>query len=252
MNILVIANSFGEDSTKFLYDMAKEEMPNLQVVNLYIGGCCLERHWDNVLSHAPLYDYQLNGKSRGKLVAVNDVIKEREWDIITLQQCSGFSGKEESYEPYFGKLVQWITDCQPKAKMMIHQTWAYSIDSNHEHYSFYNNDQDRMYQQMLSCYEKMSATYNMPMIPFGELIQTLRSDRYFDEEKTGTSFCRDGFHMHLLYGRYALAAMWYVGVLKGRLSTNGFVPNSTEVALEDDFFHEVKRALIEILEGPHA
>ena len=46
--ILVIGNSFGEDATHFLHDLALTRGINTKVVNLYIGGCSLERHWRNI------------------------------------------------------------------------------------------------------------------------------------------------------------------------------------------------------------
>ena len=39
--ILVIGNSFGEDATHFLHDLALTRGINTKVVNLYIGGCSL-------------------------------------------------------------------------------------------------------------------------------------------------------------------------------------------------------------------
>ncbi len=44
MNILAIGNSFSQDATRYLYDIALSDNVNIKVVNLYIGGCSLELH----------------------------------------------------------------------------------------------------------------------------------------------------------------------------------------------------------------
>ena len=45
MNVLAIGNSFSEDATRYLHQIAKAQGTPLTVVNLVIGGCSLERHY---------------------------------------------------------------------------------------------------------------------------------------------------------------------------------------------------------------
>ena len=42
--ILAIGNSFSEDATYYLHQILEHSGIENQVVNLYIGGCSLERH----------------------------------------------------------------------------------------------------------------------------------------------------------------------------------------------------------------
>lgn len=44
MKILAIGNSFSQDATRYLQDIAASAGENLFVRNLYIGGCSLEMH----------------------------------------------------------------------------------------------------------------------------------------------------------------------------------------------------------------
>ena len=44
MKVLAIGNSFSEDATRYLHDIAKADGVALEVANLYIGGCPLDRH----------------------------------------------------------------------------------------------------------------------------------------------------------------------------------------------------------------
>ena len=245
MKILVLANSFGEDSTKYLYDMAKFGGEEHKIVNLYIGGCCLERHYRNVMEDLKEYDYQLNGRFYGRKVSFKEVLLEDQWDIVTLQQCSGYSGLIDSYEPYFKTLVTTIGAHAPYAKILIHQTWAYEKDSDHGHFEFYDHDQSKMYLQLKSCYEAMSQEYGLEIISFGDLIQALRALPIFDYDSTGFSLCRDGFHMHFFYGRYALSALWYHLVLKGNLKDNAYIPQQVEgMVIEMDKIEAIKSIVL--------
>ena len=44
MKILAIGNSFSEDASAYIHQMAESAGYDVQIVNLYIGGCPLERH----------------------------------------------------------------------------------------------------------------------------------------------------------------------------------------------------------------
>ncbi len=48
MKILCIGNSFSTDATTYLSRVAASAGITLETYNLYIGGCSLERHWNNM------------------------------------------------------------------------------------------------------------------------------------------------------------------------------------------------------------
>ena len=48
ISVLAIGNSFSEDATHFLHQIAEADNVSMKVVNLYIGGCSLEQHWYNI------------------------------------------------------------------------------------------------------------------------------------------------------------------------------------------------------------
>ena len=52
IKILAIGNSFSQDATHYLQQIAAADTVDMKVVNLYIGGCSLERHWNNIQSEA--------------------------------------------------------------------------------------------------------------------------------------------------------------------------------------------------------
>lgn len=222
--ILAIGNSFSQDSTAYLHDMAKHGDIETKVVNLYIGGCSLQRHDENIKNDDVAYVYELNGSEIGRLVSIKEALTEDNWDVVTMQQASHDSGVEETYFPYINNLSDYIKTYAPNAVQMLHQTWAYEIDSEHEGFARYSNDQQKMYQALKSAYEKAAAMLKLPIIPCGDIIQRLRTLTEFDYENHGQSLCRDGFHMHFIYGRYATAAVWYQAIFKKSILDNSFMP----------------------------
>lgn len=228
IKILSIGNSFSQDAQAYLHDLAHSGGIETKNVNLYIGGCPLQRHWANMQSGAAEYSLEINGESTGRYVSIKEALTSDQWDVVTLQQASGDSGMEETYEPALSRLSQAVKQIAPQAQQWMHQTWAYEIDSTHEAFARYGNDQQAMYRALSQAYRKASAAIGAPILPCGDVLQKLRGQPEFDYAHRGQtgaqSLCRDGFHLDLLYGRYAAAAVWYVMLLGGRLEENGFLP----------------------------
>ncbi|MBQ7726439.1 MAG: DUF4886 domain-containing protein, partial [Clostridia bacterium] len=43
MKVLSIGNSFSQDAQRYLHGIARADHTEMRAVNLYIGGCSLER-----------------------------------------------------------------------------------------------------------------------------------------------------------------------------------------------------------------
>ena len=125
MKILCIGNSFSQNATRYLHEIAKADSEKLTVVNLFIGGCPLDRHFRNMLSEKAEYLFFFNGIDTGFKLSIKDALLSREWDYITVQQASHKSPKYETYQPYLNELAAYVRKCAPKAKVLVHQTWAY-------------------------------------------------------------------------------------------------------------------------------
>ena len=61
MQVLTIGNSFSQDATRYLSQIARSAGESLTVINLYIGGCSLERHYRNMKSGEDVYWLEHNG-----------------------------------------------------------------------------------------------------------------------------------------------------------------------------------------------
>ena len=95
MNILSIGNSFSQDATRYVNEIAKSCGSNIVTCNLYIGGCSLFRHFQNICDDLKEYTLEYNGVSTGFKVSIKEALLNREWNVITLQQVSSSS---KSYE----------------------------------------------------------------------------------------------------------------------------------------------------------
>lgn len=234
MKILSIGNSFSADAHAYLYQLAKQRNIDLETVNLAIGGCSLQRHWENVEQNNSNYGHSINGGDWAeKDVTIDEIIKNEQFDVVTLQQVSHFSGQYETYQPYLDNLVEYVKRHQPTAKLYFHSTWAYEIDSNHDFFSIYDHDQKKMYNATLQATEQACKTINAEVIPSGKVIQALRERvPHFDYKNGGESLCRDGFHMSDTYGRYAVALTWLATLTGKRVEPMPFMGLDDELILQ--------------------
>lgn len=224
IKVLAIGNSFSEDATYYLHRIADADGVELKAVNLYIGGCTLERHRNNIVADAEEYIYEENGENTGRRVSVKQALEADKWDYIVTQQASHDSGIEQSYFPYLEQIAQYVKERAPQAELLLQQTWAYDTDCLHDGFRKYGNDQKIMYDALCKAYKKAARQIGVRLIPCGDAVQLLRTKLPFNYGHGGMSVCRDGFHMNVIYGRYLLAAVWY-GIITGNsVARNTYVP----------------------------
>jgi hypothetical protein len=229
IRVLSIGNSFSQDAQAYLRDLAESAELEVRVVNLFIGGCSLKTHWENVWGDAAAYTYELNGDTGGgRRVSIGEALGETAWDVVTLQQASGDSGLLQTYFPWGELLSGYVKSCLPGARRLIHETWAYEIDSAHGHFPRYDRNQVLMYRALRGAYGEAARRLGLGIIPTGDLIQALRGKAPFDYGRGGRSLCRDGFHLSYTYGRYAAAALW-CRFLGGDLHRSRFLPPGKDV-----------------------
>lgn len=225
MKILAIANSFSQDACTYLHQTALAQGVELEVYNLYIGGCSLERHCQNLESGEAAYEEQVNGVPTGRMVSIMEALHYADWDAIITQQASQDSGWMDAYEPFLGMLVETFRREVPGARLLLQETWAYEHTSNHPGFLRYRRSQQEMYEKLHRCYTAMAEKYGLEVIPCGTLIQTARALPAFDTLSGGQTLCRDGFHMNL-YGRCLLACAWLKTLCGVSVKDNPFVPEA--------------------------
>ncbi len=204
IKVLAIGNSFSEDATALIELLTDK----IYVRNLYIGGCYLEKHCNNIDTNSPSYSYQEKGAGYlGRGVSILEGLESQDWDYVTIQQVSGLSGLYDTYYPFITKLIDYIK-AHSKAKIVLHQTWSYESNSTHGDFPLYNNDREFMWQKIKETTERVAKENGLGLIKSGELITNLRKHKIFDIKNGGTSLNRDGFHLSFNFGRLATASLW--------------------------------------------
>lgn len=203
MNILCIGNSFSVDATKYLHQIARSDNFELDITDLYIGGCPLDLHFRNMLSEKDAYCLDINGNITSFKVSLKEALINRNWDYITIQQVSHNSPRYETFQPYLDRVIAYVRELCPKAKIVIHETWAYEQGSKRLTEELGYSDQKEMYNDVHNSYMKAAEAVNADKyIPSGTLFQKLLENGI---EKVH----RDSFHATLGLGRFALGLLWY-------------------------------------------
>ncbi len=222
MKILCIGNSFSQDATKYLHQISNGE---IFVRNLYIGGCSLETHWNNIVGANELYGRQDNGSNSECDTSINKALGEMDWDFITVQQVSHFSGLPETYEPFLTNILNFIREKCPKAEIAFHRTWAYDDKSDHFGFAYYDRDRKKMLESIIKASDHFASLHGLRIIPNGEAIEMARDLAEFQGE---LNVNRDGFHLSLDYGRY-LAGLTMYGFFTGKDATKAsYEPDNTD------------------------
>lgn len=209
MQILSIGNSFSQDAQRYLHRIAAADGYDLTTFNLYIGGCPLSRHHRNMLSGERAYTLEMNGVSTDFPMSLEEALLNRSWDVVTVQQASHESTDYENYQPYLDKLAAYVRTCVPKAKLAVHETWAYEQGSDRLEILMGYRDHKDMFRDIEKAYKQVAEDIKAEIfLPSGELLQELITAGF---EKVH----RDTFHASFGAGRYAIALLWYA-ILTGR------------------------------------
>lgn len=228
LRILAIGNSFSVDAVEaHLYGLFESEGIDVIIGNLYIGGCSLERHYNNTVSGAKDYSYRKIVKGKKTTVDNVDIDKallDEPWDFISFQQSSPLSGKANSISPYLENLMAYVdAKVDNDYKTIWHMTWAYSKDSDHNAFPDYDKDQIKMYNAIVDVVKNEISKYNFDIIiPCGTTIQNARSSYL------GDSMTRDGYHLDKKKGRYAAACTWFEAITSKSVVGNTFYPKGVD------------------------
>ena len=157
MKILSIGNSFSEDATAYLHKISEAGSRQIDVSNLYIGGCSFEMHACNIKSGEKKYRLEYNGIYTDRKVSVNEMLKADRWDIVTVQQASYDSGIPASYGENGKYVIDYIRNTSPYSKIYFHETWSYEEGSDHPAFGKYGYSSPEMYSAIKSASEKFCS-----------------------------------------------------------------------------------------------
>lgn len=178
LRVLLIGNSFSQNASAYLRQIAKDGGHDITFGHAELPGCPLQRHWqlaelNNTEPDNPKGKPYEGGKSLRMLLA------DGEWDVITMQQYSMLSGNIDTYKPYAQQLYNLIRQYQPKARILIHQTWAYRADSKpfgEVASGKFAQSEKEMYEKSRAAYHQIAKEFNADIIPTGDAFWLISSN----------------------------------------------------------------------------
>lgn len=242
LKVLAIGNSFSNNTTQYLYDVAKAEgMTDVVIGRLYISGCTLALHLENARTNKAAYRYDKNDSGQWtetESTTLLHALRDEQWDIITMQQGSGTSGQADTYLKSIDALVKYVNDnkTNPNAQLVWHMTWAYQEGSTNKAFPRYNSNQMVMYTAIVNAVQ----TVIVPMeefhsiIPVGTAIQNIRTSFI------GDNVTKDTYHLNVM-GDVIGAYTWYAVFTGKPLEAINLSGVGTELTLTD----KDKAAIIE-------
>lgn len=218
MNILLVGNSFSVDVATYVHQIAEAANKKIDIYVLYIGGCPIKLHYENLKSGAKAYEFYKNGCNTPIMwCSIQDGLNYKKWDYITFQQRSPDSGDETSFYPELGLLMDEIRKYS-KAKYALHMTWSYAKNHSHEKYGSNPLNQEAMDLDIFKTYENVSKKMNVKqIIPSGKAI--------YETRKVFGDICnRDGYHLSEL-GRTVTSYLWAFYFLGIDIDVSKFKPS---------------------------
>jgi hypothetical protein len=243
LKILAVGNSFSDDALWLLPDILNSLGINkFRISNLYLPGCVLERHFDNIQNDSATYEFRTNtgnGWDTTYNTKLIDGVRADDWDYITFQQGSPLSGVTDSYS-YLIEIINTVKAIKPNAKFLWHMTWAYQQDYTSSAFTNnYNGKQITMYNAIVNSV-RSEILNNLDIsfiIPNGTVVQNARTSFLKD------TITRDGFHMSYDIGRY-MTALTYAFLITGySLDTITFKPNTISDNIKNVCIESVKNAI---------
>ena len=224
-NLLMIGNSFSDDTIQWVYEICNDLGIEVNLANLYIGGCNVDTHYYNFINCSNAYEYRTYNTSAKawqttRAYSIDKALDDYEWDFVSLQQASGNSGQPSSYSNLFS-LIENILAYSPEVRMVWNLTWAYQQNSTHSDFNKYNNDQLNMYNAIIDTVKEVVLPIEEfeLIIPNGTAIQNARTSF------VGDNLTRDGYHLTYDLGRY-IAGLTLVTMMTGQdISKVNYAPS---------------------------
>ena len=236
LNVLMIGNSFADDTLFYSARIAASLEININLYDAYIGGCTLNNHYSNITSETATYSMRnMNGNEWNYRdnMSLNSIVSNKTWDIISFQQASAEIGRSTSYTNLINLVNKVKTYAPENAKYYWHQTWAYDSDYSeyYDYFSYFNNDQEEMFDAIVDCYNSEVASTGLfeKTIFNGTAIQNIRTSYM------GDVFSRDGKHMSHVHGRFVVACNFISTILNidFKLSPVKYIPEGMNESFLD-------------------
>lgn len=250
VKILFLSNSFGDDTIQYMPEIALDFGYELDLYNLHIGGCDINKHIHNIKNNIKDYELRLYNKERKEWetkynVSINEFIVCKKWDFVVLQQASYFSGLKNGLDniEVLLDLVKKLTN--KDVRFVWNMTWSYPKYSDQEIFKeAFECNQDKMHIAIVNNVKQEILTRKefVKIIPNGKAIYLAR------KELSDELIHRDGFHLSFQPGRYLAGLTAVATLLNVDISKVKFYPAPVTEEMKNTFIKCVKEALEEPFE----
>ncbi len=183
VKLLTIGNSFAQNATAYLGDMARADKRELVLCGMNLAGHSLEQHASYIAAHEDNpadprgNPYKNPFDPKGPKISLRQALGKEKWDFVTIQQASPKSYFPETYEPFAKTIVEYVRKYAPQAEILVLETWAYRED--HAFFAAGDLNQASMYARLHAAYEDLAARYGLRIIPIGTAFQNARKDAHW-------------------------------------------------------------------------
>ena len=235
--ILMIGNSCCFYFCDELYAMLAADGIRAEVFNLYYSGCSVQTHW-NWLQEGQANYKLICHSERGREVfdacSLDDSLRMRSWDTITLQQAfwpqMTLEGAKSATNNYAKSLFEYMKPLFPKATFLWHQTWAFQVgfvplsglkENSPDNYQVKTVEQQTAHSQLIKTVSESVAEENgVDIIPVGDAWDIARKDPVIGDNlcaRLGVNGDKGdyGHDGDIGGGQYLNACVWY-GIITGK------------------------------------
>lgn len=177
LRLFTVGNSFSENMTRCLPQLAREGGHELIIGKAVKGGCSFQQHWDAVSAWRANPDDPKAKIYKDK--SLHEQLGTVPWDVITVQQNSMNSGDPGTYRPFAPELVAHLRALRPDAEIVLHQTWAYRVDADKFGQIAPKQNaanQREMYDRSRAAYGEIAGELGLRVIPAGDALWRVDSD----------------------------------------------------------------------------
>lgn len=246
LKILAIGNSFTINATTFMPWMTDRlNGDSICIARLTRSGCSLAQHWTSHVEDSPDYDLYYSdggGWALSDIKTIDEALSIFDWDIITLQQTSGWAGLYRTYQPYLDNLKMLFMETNPDALLAWHYTWAYTPWTEHPEFKNYGRDSEKMYEAIMDACDRASEDFDI-RIYSATLIKRMREE--FPEVENG--FSEDGYHIVDPFALYALSALWYDALVSPLCGTSRHLTGALPAGVKEEGLEKVEAIIRSIM-----
>lgn len=247
LKLLAIGNSFSDDTMKFVgYIMKDMGISDFSLGNLYVPGCTLDKHYDNAMTDAAVYEFRTTTDGEWitkKETPLKEALAYDDWEFISMQQQSDSHGRPETFG-HLDDMISYVQEHCPKATLLWNMTWALSSDSERAQFDYYDRDQMKMYNAITKTVQSLIVPKSVfkAISPVGTTIQNLRTSYM------GDTLNRDGLHLTYHLGRFAAGLTFFKALTGMDIDRCNYKPED----VTDQDAAAIKEAVNNAIKNPFA